>query len=337
MITRKRTRTAVAAGAVATTLTLLAQSGAMAVDPPDWKAGYTPTGDGCIPMVPLAFPTPEFTAFLDVQRPAFTSATPNVVRLGNAPQAASLWKLRVQQTCSGTAGLLAVVDRGDGTSHVWDIDNLPADGNYFDTTYDLRTDRSADEPGMKLDHGDLGAYGLNTATAFSRFGYLVLDQKRTELLHSDPPGEFPFAVAGITGAGRGQAYVLRDTTAAASTAGKKKVKQGKKVTVSTSFRVANGSSYVGLAGQTVRLERRAEGSTTWVSVKTARTASSGAVSFTDKPKKTSTYRVVNAGTFAAPWTAPSTSAQVTVKVKAKKADAKKGKKKAGKKGKKKSG
>jgi hypothetical protein len=328
---KQRTRVVLAAGAAATAMTMLAAGGAVAVDPPTWKAGYVPSGPDCIPLVggPVV-PTPVTNVYLDMQRPTFESVTPNVVRLGNAPQAASLWKLRVKQTCGGTMGLIAFVDRGDGTSHVWEIMNAPADGNYFDTTYDLRTDTS-DEAGLKFDHDDLGGYALHSAMALNRFSFFELNANRTEVVDGDS-GISEFTINGVSGAGRDKSYVLRDTTAAATTASKKKVKKGKKVTVSTSFKVANGSAYVGLSGQQVKLERRYKGSEKWVAVKTGSTTSAGTVTFKDKPKKTATYRVVNAGTFAAPWTAPSTSSDVKVKVKkVKKADKKKGQKKSGKK------
>jgi hypothetical protein len=315
---------------VAATAAMLLAGGlttAQAVEP-DWETGgYIPHGENCngLPGNIGLIEGPQEWIYFDSQAPKIEMVS-SVIRVGNTPAAASLGKLRVQQTCGGIFGSYAMITRqNDNKSYVWFQETPGTGGNFHDVTFDLRTDTS-DDPTQKISQGELGVYTFDWAWGINRFEAFALNGARTDVTGFEEAEPSPYEAGSVLGDGT-KSYALRDTAASAAKVSKKKVKKGKKVTVSSTVTVANGAGYTGLAGQKVSLQRKVKGSDEWKTIKSATTSSSGKVSIKDKPKKSASYRLDFAGTFAAPWNAPITSGEAKVTVKKAKKKAKKNSKK----------
>lgn len=292
-----------AAGVLAS---LVSAAPAGAATAPDWPATRVPVGTGC----DIAGYTPASLsdsglneyAYTDTQVPVVTGWSANGRRTDvTLVPGTTLVTFRVTATqgCSGvgsvTSGLLK------GSTRLSDAfpflrDSTDAFASTWAASVPMRT-------------SDVGAYRIPTANVTRRYGSFVL----TDLFSLVSKADDTDPATIVTGPWSTQVVYVRRATKQATGASASTVSRGRTVTLKTTVRKAEGSSWVTSAGSVVLLQTRTPGGR-WVTRATRTTNSLGAASWSFKPTSSLSWRWVHKGTKSGAFTAPSTSATRSLRV-----------------------
>jgi hypothetical protein len=293
-----------AAGMVASLVSAVAPAGAATA--PDWPSSRVPSGTGCTidgytPSTSSESGLNEY-AYTDTQVPTVTGWTANGRRTDvTLPPGTTLVTFRVtaRQTCSGvgsvTSGLLK------GSTRLSDAFPFLRDStDAFASTW---------AAGVPMRTSDVGAYRIPTVNVTRRYASFVL----TDLFSLVSKADESAPATIVTGSWSTQVLYVRRATTQVSKASASTVSAGRKVTVRTTLRKAEGSTWVASPGSIVLFQTRYPGGK-WVTRATRTTNTLGVAVWSFKPTRSVSWRWVHKGTKSGTFTAPSTSSARSLRV-----------------------
>jgi hypothetical protein len=298
MLQRRRSSTiALAAAACAAALAITAAPADAVVSA--WPAGgYVPTGPGCT-ITNLTGSGPLLqTTWVDATVPKVVDVNVNGGTSVTIPPAgkAVTFQARVHQPCGGVSLLIERLLRNESHQDSYTMLAQSADvfgGMFGETRAQLPS--------------SAGVYRMPTMLVLPRYGAFVLDSL-FHLVISSPPSDYTVAVGPWS---LKRMYLLRQTTLATSQSATR-VRKGKTVKVFGTLKYATDTGYVADNGEKVLAQVKV--GTKWVTKATLTASSTGAVTYSFAPTRTTRVRLVHAAVYSGRFTAAITSTTRTITV-----------------------
>ncbi len=302
---RHHRRLVLGAVVVAASSVLLSTSPAGAVTIPDWpSAGRMPVG--CASLSVDAGPDPSGLSFLytDAGTPTVTyaglSTGTRFTVVGTTPKQVA-WMVKTSEQCSGTIGVEVEGRRVGGPA--LSLGSFGATGgDAFTTTWTTST--------LSVTSDDASAFTIPFVYTARRYDSFTLDGEFTLISKTDSTLSSAALLQGPWS--NTPQYILRATTLT-SAVSKTSVKKGAKVTATGVLTYAKPGAWAADNGEKVVVQVRV-GSGAWVTKATLTASSTGKVSYTFAPTKTSSVRFLHAQVLSGRFTAAATSPVRTVKV-----------------------
>lgn len=293
-------RTAASSVAILTLAISGTASAAPAPPASAWVAGHHPSCDSF--TVDISG-DPALITYNDRTLPKIVSLKSRTIVVGNQPTRIRLVATHATDTCSGIAGAKVSfrLDQRHGPTQYGTLPLGISAGTPWDAWLSLGVTASA---------GSVGRITVRGIEVLDRYSTVTLDPL-DRYVSSTPSTLHPSTLRAA--AYNGVTYqALRRTSLAMSLSGTS-VRAGASNWVRGKLVVANGTTYVPLAGQRVWLQRRYSATSPWLNVRSAVTSRAGAVRILHRPIATVSYRLVYAG-WRADYDAPVNSAAASMRV-----------------------